>query len=84
MKNKRNIREEMMTISGGQFKKWYEELSKEEKIEYNFILEKIKNPTLPKEIDLSEAINFWILNKGNLDVDTLKLEIYNFYIKNKK
>lgn len=84
MKNKRNIREEMMTISGGQFKKWYESLSKEEKIEYNFILEKLKNSTLPKEIDLGEAINFWISNKGNLDVDTLKLEIYNFYIKNKK
>jgi hypothetical protein len=88
MTNKRNIREEMKTVSGGQFKKWYNSLTKEEKIEYNFILQNLKNPTPPKEeiieVDLGEAINFWISKNGSLNLDTTEDEIINFYLKNKQ
>jgi hypothetical protein len=87
MTNNRNIREEMKTISGGQFTEWYESLSKEEKIEYNFILQNLKNPTPPKEeiveVDLGEAINFWISKNGSLNLDIPEDEIVNFYLKNK-
>jgi hypothetical protein len=86
MENKRNVREEMKILSGGQFKEWYESLSKEEKIEYTFILENLKNSTLPKEetieVDLGKAINFWIDTYGSFNLDTPKEKIINFYLKN--
>ena len=88
MTTKRNIREEMLTIGGGKFKEWYDSLSKEEKVEYNFILECLKNPTPPKEeiieFDLGEAINFWIEMRGSLDLKTPEKEIVDFYLQNKK
>ena len=46
---KRNIKEEMKSISGGEFRTWYNSLTKEEKIEYDFLIENIKNPTPPKD-----------------------------------
>jgi hypothetical protein len=49
MENKRNVREEMISISGGEFKTWFDSLSKEEKIEYDFIVQSLKNPTPPKD-----------------------------------
>jgi hypothetical protein len=88
MKSKKDIRQEMKTISGAEFKEWYHSLTKEEKIEYDFLLENLKNPTPPKEniqdIDLGEAINFWITENGSLDLDTPEDQILNFYLKNKK
>jgi len=38
----RDLREELMTIRGGDFPKWYHSLTKLEKIEYSHILEQLK------------------------------------------
>ena len=40
---KRDIKKEMMTLKGSEFKSWYNTLSKDEKVEYAFILEDLKN-----------------------------------------
>ena len=40
---KRNLKEELFTIKGGDFPKWYASLTKSEKIEYEKIYENRKN-----------------------------------------
>ena len=37
----RDLKEELFTIKGGDFPKWYESLTKLEKIEYNNILSQL-------------------------------------------
>ncbi len=81
---KRNIRQELMTIGGANFEKWYEGLTREEKLEYSFIIENEKERREafvkpPQKPDLGEAVHYWIQHKGFLNLDTPEEEIWEFY-----
>ena len=39
----RNIKQELLTIKGGDFPKWYASLTKLEKVEYQMIIEKLSS-----------------------------------------
>ena len=40
---KRNIKKEMMSVIGSEFNAWYASLSKEERLEYAFLIEDLKS-----------------------------------------
>ena len=86
---KRNIRQELMNIGGANFEKWYEGLTREEKLEYSFIIENEKERPAesvePKQKpNLGEAISYWVEQKGFLDLDTPEEEIWEFFNKKQK
>ena len=43
MSKKRNIEKEMMQVKGGDFPKWYNELTTEEKKKYKLAFNKLQN-----------------------------------------
>ena len=45
MDKRRDIRQEMMNVKGSEFSTWYSGLTNEEKLEYSFIFESLKNRT---------------------------------------
>jgi hypothetical protein len=47
----RNIKKEMMEVTGGEFSKWYKSLSDEEKKEYHIQFKKISKKGKPKNIE---------------------------------
>jgi hypothetical protein len=51
MSTQRNIKKEMLTVKGSDFAKWHNSLSNEERLEYSFILEGLKNQRPDKKID---------------------------------
>lgn len=84
---KRNIREELMSIGGSEFENWYAGLSREEKLEYAFIIEKEKETYVfdDKTFDFEflKALEYWVEQKGFLDLETPEEQIWEFFKKNK-